>query len=170
MATLPNVTIPVVPPEAPEDPDFPALDPINTFNLVGPTAANRQPNALKTRDFTLRDRVNLLVANMNEISTGEGSAVLFLPRDGTNPMTGDLSMGSKKITNLAAGTVDSDVIRKDQVVENRLWPTPTGTPLPRPTGTPATPRVTPSATPAVTPVSTPTPEPSQPPSTPGPGG
>lgn len=102
MATLPNVSIDTVPAESPTQTDpFPALDPINTFDLVGPTAANRSPNALKQRDFTLRDRVNLLVANMNDISTGDAvdSAVLFLPRDGTNPMTGDLDMGGNKITN-----------------------------------------------------------------------
>lgn len=130
MATLPNSNITVVPPEAPEDAEFPTPDPINTFDLVGPAAANRQPNQFKTRDLTLREKVNLLVANMNEISTGDAvdSAVLFLPRDGTNPMTGDLNLGDKKITSLAAGVADSDAIRKDQIVENRLWPTPTGTP------------------------------------------
>lgn len=102
MATLPNVSIDTVPAESPTQTDpFPALDPINTFDLVGPTAANRSPNALKQRDFTLRDRVNLLVANMNHISTGDAvdSGVLFLPRDGTNPMTGDLDMGGKKFAN-----------------------------------------------------------------------
>ncbi len=102
MATLPNVSIDVIPAESPDQSDpFPAIDPINTFDLVGPTAANRQPTALKQRDFTLRDRVNLLVANMNHVSTGDAvdSGVLFLPRDGTNPMTGDLDMGGKQITN-----------------------------------------------------------------------
>jgi hypothetical protein len=102
MATLPNSNIDAVPAESPTQTDpFPALDPITTFDLVGPTAANRSPNALKQRDFTLRDRVNLLVANMNHISTGDAvdSAILFLPRDGSNPMTGDLDMGGKQFTN-----------------------------------------------------------------------
>lgn len=100
MATLPNTNITAVPPEAPEDAEFPTPDPINTFDLVGPTAANRQPGAFKTRDNTLRQRVNELLENMNEISTGDAvdSAVLFLPRDGTNPMTGNLDLGGKAIT------------------------------------------------------------------------
>ncbi len=102
MATLPNTNIAVVPPEAPEDAEFPTPDPINTFDLVGPTAANRQPGAFKTRDLTLRDRVNLLVANMNDISTGDpnDSLIKFLPRDGTNPMTADLDMGGYQFTNV----------------------------------------------------------------------
>jgi hypothetical protein len=101
MATLPNSNITAVPPEAPEDDEFPTPDPINTFDLVGPGAANRQPNQFKTRDLTLRQRVNELVENMNEISTGDAtdSGVLFLPRDGTNPMTGDLDLGGNQITN-----------------------------------------------------------------------
>ncbi len=59
MATLPSGVIDPVPAESPDPAsDFPALDPVNTFDRVGPTAANRQPDALKQRDFTLRDRAN----------------------------------------------------------------------------------------------------------------
>lgn len=38
-----------------------------------------------------------------------------LPRNGAAAMTGNLNMGAKKITNLAAGTAAGDVMRKDQV-------------------------------------------------------
>ena len=38
-----------------------------------------------------------------------------LPRNGTAAMTGNLPMGAKKITGLAAGTAASDAVRKDQV-------------------------------------------------------
>ena len=38
-----------------------------------------------------------------------------LPRDGSAPMTGNLPMGSNKITGLAAGTNASDAVRFDQV-------------------------------------------------------
>jgi hypothetical protein len=128
MATLPAID--PIPTEASGDPSFPALDPINSFDRVGPTAANRQPDALKQRDDTLHNRANLLIANSNAISTGAAdSKVLFLPRDGVQAMLADLKMGAKKITGLAAGTADSDAVRKDQVgATNDLWPTPTGTP------------------------------------------
>jgi hypothetical protein len=38
-----------------------------------------------------------------------------LPRDGSAPMTGNLAMGSKKITGLAAATLASDAVRFDQL-------------------------------------------------------
>ncbi|MCC6942363.1 MAG: hypothetical protein IT551_12255, partial [Novosphingobium sp.] len=38
-----------------------------------------------------------------------------LPRDGSAPMTGNLAMGSNKITNLAAATNPADAVRFDQV-------------------------------------------------------
>lgn len=38
-----------------------------------------------------------------------------LPRDGSAPMTGNLAMGSSKITNLAAGTNPADAVRFDQL-------------------------------------------------------
>lgn len=38
-----------------------------------------------------------------------------LPRDGSAPMTGNLAMGSNKITGLAAGTNASDAVRFDQL-------------------------------------------------------
>lgn len=38
-----------------------------------------------------------------------------LPRDGSAPMTGNLAMGSNKITGLAAGTTAGDAVRFDQL-------------------------------------------------------
>ena len=38
-----------------------------------------------------------------------------LPRDGSAPMTGNLAMGSNKITGLAAGTNPADAVRFDQL-------------------------------------------------------
>ena len=38
-----------------------------------------------------------------------------LPRDGSAPMTGNLAMGSNKITGLAAATLASDAVRFDQI-------------------------------------------------------
>lgn len=38
-----------------------------------------------------------------------------LPRDGSAPMTGNLAMGSNKITSLSAGTNPGDAVRLDQV-------------------------------------------------------
>ena len=38
-----------------------------------------------------------------------------LPRDGSAPMTGNLPMGSNKITGLAAGTNPADAVRFDQL-------------------------------------------------------
>lgn len=43
------------------------------------------------------------------------------PRDGSAPMTGNLPMGGNKITGVAAGTEDSDVVRRDQVTLFSAW-------------------------------------------------
>ncbi len=96
---LPNNPISVVPAEG--DPTFPALDPIEVLDSVGPQAANQQPNDLRTRDATLSDRVNKLIENMNIISAGNGGSDFYLPRDGSLAMTGDLDLGTQRIINLA---------------------------------------------------------------------
>jgi len=91
---LPQVSIGAVPQEsAALGADYPSLSAINVTDLVGPSAANRQPTALRTRDNTVRDRVNRLVENMNYISTGgPGAGMLYLPRDGSLGMTGNLNI------------------------------------------------------------------------------
>ncbi len=115
MATLPNPNITPVP--AAPDPNYPTLTSITVADLVGPLAANRQPNELDIRSDTLRDRVNDLSENMNTISTGEaGGTVLFLPRDGSDPMTGALDMGANLISNLATGAAGTDGVNVDQLL------------------------------------------------------
>lgn len=44
-----------------------------------------------------------------------------LPRDGTAPMTGNLPMNSRRITNLGAATASSDAARLDQVTPYSAW-------------------------------------------------
>jgi hypothetical protein len=111
MATITGVPIASVPVEG--DPSYPLLVSITISDLVGPLAANRQPIDLKTRDDTLRDRVNLLVDAMNEIGEGEvGSTVKFLPRDGTDAMLGNLDAGANKVTNLADATAALDAMNR----------------------------------------------------------
>lgn len=39
----------------------------------------------------------------------------YLPKDGSNPMTGDLSMGGNRITNLGTPVNDTDAVRKQDV-------------------------------------------------------
>lgn len=112
MATLTNGSIASVP--AAPDVDFPELDPITTFDLVGPGAANRQPDVLKTRDDTLRGRVNLLITNMNDISTGDpnDSLIMFVPRDGTNPLSADWDIGAHAIIlNTVGNTLSGDAAK-----------------------------------------------------------
>jgi hypothetical protein len=53
----------------------------------------------------------------NNLANDIGSALTdSLSRSGKGGMQADLSMGGKKITNLAAGTADADALRRDQVV------------------------------------------------------
>ena len=94
MSDLPNPVIPVVPSESvTPGAEWPVLDPINTFDLVGPNAANRQPTSLKTRSVTTRDRLNKLIANSNYIEAGGPAAgAAYLPRDGSETMSGTLKL------------------------------------------------------------------------------
>jgi hypothetical protein len=94
MADLPNPTIALVPAESlAPGAEWPVLDPITTFDLVGPNAANRQPTSLKTRSITARDRMNKLIENSNYIeSGGPASGAAYLPRDGSENMSGTLKL------------------------------------------------------------------------------
>jgi len=94
MASLPHNSITLVPQEsAAPGAEYPALDRITVVDRVGPGAANRQPNSLEDRDNTIRERLNYCVENSNHIATGgPGSGVLFVPRDGSDGMTGDLTI------------------------------------------------------------------------------
>ena len=90
-----------------------ALTSISVFDLVGPNAANRQPNTLKSYDDLLQTTVDALVANSNEIVTGgAGSTLLFLPRDGSLAMTAALDFGGFKGVDLGTPTADTDAATK----------------------------------------------------------
>lgn len=103
---LPGVPITNVPNEG--DANFPSLVAIRTVDAVGPSAANRQPNQLRTRDATLRDRVNKLIATTTFIAEGAaGSTDYYLPRDASLPMLGDLDMGDNRIDNVKRITIQS---------------------------------------------------------------
>jgi len=116
MADLPNTPIPVVPAESPGDLDYPTLVSITVADLVGPVAANRQPNQLKTRAETLRDRVNQIIADLDFIETGgPGSLNAFLPRDGGQAMGGALDMGTNQITAVVNPTLAQDAATKAYV-------------------------------------------------------
>ena len=52
---------------------------------------------------------NMLMDDMTQALTDS------LPRDGSAPMTGELAMGSNKITGLATGTDAGDAVRFDQI-------------------------------------------------------
>lgn len=119
MATVLNVPISTVPAEGTTDEtteEFPSLEAITTSNLVGPLAANKQPNQLRKRDLTLRDRINLAVGSINDIGQGgSGSTVKFLPRDGTNAMTAALDMGTNQINSVVDPTAAQDAATKAYV-------------------------------------------------------
>jgi len=84
MATFPYPDIDLVPAESAVQSDpYPSLDSITVFDVVGPTAANRQPRALRNRTNTLRERVNYLVENSDFLAQGgPGGGSTFFPRDG----------------------------------------------------------------------------------------
>lgn len=125
-SALPNISIGGVPPIGGYDidaNDLPALRSIKVTDLVGPGAANRQPNALHKRDLFMLDRIEALVQNMNAL-TGKNSAggaitpdglPVYLSRFGELAMQANLNMGNNKITNLKAATVGSDAVRLDQL-------------------------------------------------------
>lgn len=114
-SSLPNPNIPAVP--ASPDPNYPTLTSITVADLVGPLAANRQPNELDIRSDTLRDRVNDLSENMNVIATGGGDSFdLFLSRDGSHAMTAELNMGTNRINNLVAGVAGTDGVNVNQLL------------------------------------------------------
>ena len=67
------------------------------------------------RSDTLRDRVNDLVANVTQISTGDTADFLFLPRDGSVPATAALDMDGNVINALATGVAGTDAVNLDQM-------------------------------------------------------
>lgn len=83
-------------------PGFPTLNSITTADLVGPTAANRQPVSLETRTNSLKTSTDEAIDAINGLATaGPGSASVFLLRDGSEEMAAALGMGGFVISNLA---------------------------------------------------------------------
>lgn len=116
MADLPNTPITVVPAPSPADPEFPTLGSITVADLVGPVAANRQPDQVETRTDTLRDRVNLMIADLIFIETGgPGALNAFLPRDGGQAMAAALDMGTNLINNVVDPSAPADAATKNYV-------------------------------------------------------
>ena len=114
MATsFPHSNITAMPPPGTSWPDMTS---ITVADLVGPSAANRQPVELVTRTETAKDRIDDLIDNMNYVSEGGAATTpLFLPREGDLPMTGDLDLGTHKVVNLVTPTADTDGATKKYV-------------------------------------------------------
>lgn len=112
---IPNPNVTLIPSEGTSSPtdEFPSLASITFRDRVGGLAANRQPNELRQRDLTLRDRVNKLVSNMNVLSTGVGGGLAFVPRDGSAPLAGHLDFANVYLPiNLPNCTADGHAARK----------------------------------------------------------
>lgn len=123
---IPNAPIPAVPPEGSINIDVeevPALRSIVVVDLVGPGAANRQPNALAKARDTLIDRVNRLIEDHNAITGVKADATNFtpdgnpmwLPRDGAFPALCDIDIGTNKLLNVAPGTNPTDGVNFSQI-------------------------------------------------------
>jgi hypothetical protein len=124
---IPGVPITTVPNEG--DPNFPALAAIQTVDSVGPSAANRQPNQLRTRDGTLRDRVNKLIDATTFIAQGAAASTdYYLPRDGTRTFLGTLNMNNNRIDNIRrismeTGGSGEGILAGSKRIQNVLDPT-----------------------------------------------
>jgi len=121
MPDLPHTQIDHVPSKGSSD--YPALTAITTSNLVGPGAANRQPNELDTRFDTIAAILDKLIENLNAL-TGkdkDGANVTpdgepqYLDREGPDDMLGNLKMGSNKVTGLADGADPTDAVAIQQL-------------------------------------------------------
>ena len=116
MADLPNTPITPIPAETPGGAEWPTFVQITVADLVGPVAANRQPNQTKTRTETNRDRINQIIADLDFIELGgPGGANAFLPRDGGQAMDGDLDFGTNKGVNVVNPTAAQDAATKAYV-------------------------------------------------------
>jgi len=106
---------------------FPALSSIQTIDLVGPLAANRQPDALLADLETMRATVNTLAVDMNAVAgkAADSSSIIsdgldtYLARDGVDPMQGTLNMNSHIVSNVAGGAAASG--GTDATTTGALW-------------------------------------------------
>jgi len=104
---------------------YPLLEDLTVGDSVGPEAANRQPRALDLRTESLRALMNEVVGAVNALNTN------LLHRDGADAvvggspspsyMKGNLSMTDAgtstafRVTDMAAGTADTDGVNKGQL-------------------------------------------------------
>ena len=116
MADLPNLQIP-------RPSQFSNLQSIEVIDLVGPAAANRQPDTLRSQTETLRDFVDKLVQNMNELTgqdengnnvTSDGNPQ-YLERGGSHPLLGNIDAGSHRITNAQDAQNSQDYVTLSQL-------------------------------------------------------
>ena len=126
MANLPHLQISTVSDMG----SLQSLKSIQTTDLVGPTAANRQPDTLKSIAENLRseinslnDTVNQTVENLNALTgkdengnnvTSDGNPQ-YLERDGSHAMLSDLDMGSHQIKGVVNGNVSTDAVTLQQL-------------------------------------------------------
>jgi len=125
---IPNVPLSVIPAVGGFDPDtfaFPGLRPIKIFDSVGPSAANRQPEALEKRDDTIKDATNLAIGTLNYVVGRDAIGVAiygdsgpdYMPRDASYAWgsASPMNMAAAKIEALAPGTAGTDAVNKDQL-------------------------------------------------------
>jgi hypothetical protein len=115
MPTIRNIPLVAVPAEG--DPSFPNYASLSSRDTVGGSAANRQHISTRSRTLTLRERINLTEEALNDVcQAGPGSSWVFLPRDGTSAMAGNLSLATAyKVVNSAAPTAPADLTTKAYV-------------------------------------------------------
>ncbi len=120
MALLPNDPVTPIPPTAGINRDlpataFPSVVRIQPVDLVGPEAANRQHAAIEKRTETLRTRMNQIIAIVNILDDTFLRKDATAARDGTRGPLADLSFNSKRLTDLAAPTEDTDAARLAEI-------------------------------------------------------
>lgn len=111
--------------------EMPSLARIEPSDLVGPTASNRQHQAMERRALVFRDRINKIIDFINELD------VTFLRRDGSAPkddnpgLQGDVPANAHTFTGLRAAIAPGEPVRYDEfqllaTLVSALSPTPPG--------------------------------------------
>jgi microcystin-dependent protein len=104
------------------DTTYPTLDPIDgppAPDTVGPGAANQQPKQLDYRTETLRDRINLSIETLNEMTTEllqRGGSSVGSYMKGDLDMTDPVTAVASKIVNMAPGTTATDAATYGQLL------------------------------------------------------
>lgn len=120
MPGIPNPTVTPVGSPASSPTDLPAdrmptLARINSLDLVGPQAANRQHKALEKRTVVLQQTVDLLVANNNVMDARYQRRDASTQQDATAGFLADVPMNNNKFTGMAAGTQPDHSVNLGQV-------------------------------------------------------